>query len=48
MKKAEVDQIHGGGKEGRQKPLSALLEGALDDTLDVDDLFLRKVRKLIK
>jgi ammonia channel protein AmtB len=48
MKKVDIEKIHGGGKEGRKKPLTALLEGALDDTLDVDDLFLRKVRKLIK
>lgn len=43
-----MERIKGGGKEPTKKPLGTLLEHALEDTVDVDDLFLRKVRKLIK
>ena len=48
MKKVDMERIKGGGREPSKKPLGTLLEHALEDTVDVDDLFLRKVRKLIK
>lgn len=37
-----------GGPETMRKKLGALLEEVLEDTADVDDLFLAKVRKMIK
>lgn len=43
-----MEKMKGGGKEPSKKPLGTLLEHALEDTVDVDDLFLRKIRKLIK
>lgn len=48
MKKADMERIKGGGREPSKKPLGTLLEHALEDTVEVDDLFLRKIRKLIK
>ena len=48
MKKADMERIKGGGREPSKKPLGTLLEHALEDTVDIDDLFLRKIRKLIK
>jgi ammonia channel protein AmtB len=48
MKKADVERIKGGGKDHRKKTLPALLEDAFEETVEVDELFLRKVRKLIK
>jgi len=48
MKKVDMERMKGGGKEPQKKPLGTLLEHALEDTVDVDDLFLRKIRKLIK
>jgi ammonia channel protein AmtB len=48
MKKGDMERIKGGGREPSKKPLGTLLEHALEDTVDVDDLFLRKIRKLIK
>ena len=38
----------GGGKDTRKKPLMTLLDRSLEETVDVDDLYLRKIRKLIK
>ena len=37
-----------GGPETVRKKLGAILEEVLEDTADVDDLFLAKVRRLIK
>lgn len=48
MKKSDYEKVMGGGKEPRKKPLMTLLDRSLEDTVDVDDLYLRKVRKLIK
>lgn len=48
MSKIDMERLKGGGKEPSKKPLGTLLEHALEDTVDVDDLFLRKIRKLIK
>lgn len=48
MNKIDMERIKGGGKDAPKKPLGTLLEHALEDTVDVDDLFLRKLRKLIK
>jgi ammonia channel protein AmtB len=48
LKKADVERMLGGGKENRKKPLITLLGIHLEDSIDVDDLYLRKVRKLIK
>lgn len=48
MKKADIERIKAGGKDYRKKTLPALLEDALEETVEVDELFLRKVRKLIK
>lgn len=48
MNKIDMEKIKGGGREPTKKPLGTLLEHALEDTVDVDDIFLRKIRKLIK
>lgn len=48
MKKADVQRIKAGGSEYQKKTLPALLEDALLETVEVDEIFLRKVRKLIK
>jgi len=48
MKKTQMELIRGGGKEPTKNPLGTLLKNALEDTVEVDDLFLRKIRKLIK
>lgn len=48
LSKSDYDKMLGGGKETRKKPLITLLGIHLDDNIDVDDLYLRKVRKLIK
>ena len=37
-----------GTNEVERKTLGALLEEALEDTADVDDLFLSKIRRMIK
>lgn len=48
LKKADFERMLGGGKDIRKKPLITLLGIHLEDNIDVDDLYLRKVRKLIK
>ena len=48
MSKADIERVRAGGAEQRKKSLPALLESTLEDTVEVDDLFLRKIRTLIK
>jgi len=49
MKKPNAEgEASGSGPEVQKKELGALLEEVLEDTADVDDLFLAKVRKMIK
>jgi ammonia channel protein AmtB len=48
LSKSDYERMLGGGKETRKKPLVTLLGIHLEDNIDVDDLYLRKVRKLIK
>lgn len=40
--------MKGGGKEPRRKTLGDILESKLENTLEVDELYLRKIRKVIK
>lgn len=49
MKKKDEPKVSGNDSvEAQRKSLGALLEEALDDTAEVDDLFLAKVRRMIK
>jgi Amt family ammonium transporter len=48
MAPKDEEKIKGGGSEAQRKQLGALLEDALNDTPDVDDMFLNKVRRMIK
>ena len=46
--KTGTAEANAGGPDTMRKKLDAILEEALEDTADVDDLFLAKVRRLIK
>jgi hypothetical protein len=48
MSKADIERVKAGGAEQRKKSLPALLDTAREDAIEVDDLFLRKIRNLIK
>lgn len=48
MSKTDIERVRAGGAEQRKKSLPALLETTLEETTEVDDLFLRKIRNLIK
>ncbi|TNV84072.1 hypothetical protein FGO68_gene17622 [Halteria grandinella] len=48
MTKKEEEKIQGGGTVAERKPLGTLLAEALDEALEVDDMFLNKVRRYIK
>ena len=48
MTKTDEEKVAGGGTEVQRKALGALLEEALEETAEVDDMFLAKVRRMIK
>ena len=46
--KEVAEKISAGGKKIKRKSIAALLEDTLEDAEEIDDLFLRKIRKIIK
>lgn len=46
--KGVAEKIAAGGKMVKRKSIAALLEDTLEDAEEIDDLFLRKIRKIIK
>lgn len=48
MREETLRQVAAGGNIERSKNLKALVEDKLEETIEVDELFLRKIRKLIK
>jgi ammonia channel protein AmtB len=48
MPKKDEDAVTQGGAEAQRKKLAAILETALEDTTEVDELFLAQVRRIIK
>lgn len=46
--KGVAEKIASGGKMVKRKSIAALLEDTLEDAEEIDDLFLRKIRKIIK
>ena len=48
MNKKDATEMQGGGAQAERKKLGALLEEVLEDTPEVDDMFLAKIRRMIK